>query len=73
MGSRVHARQARRRGDDIVAMLSETLGHYSQASGAQQYPFPWGPYPVTGHFLAVVGNLRSRGLVVDFSGGSCPQ
>jgi Peptidase family M28 len=68
MGSRVHARQARRRGDDIVAMLSlETLGHYSQASGTQQYPFPFGAfYPVTGHFLAVVGNLRSRGLVVDF-------
>ncbi len=32
MGSRLHARNARRRGDNIVAMLSlETLGYYSQA------------------------------------------
>jgi len=68
MGSRVHARQARERGEDIVAMLSlETLGYYSNAPGSQQYPFPFGAfYPRTGNFLAVVGNLPSRGLVVDF-------
>jgi hypothetical protein len=68
MGSRVHARQARRRGDAIVAMLSlETLGYYSSDRGSQRYPFPFGAfYPGTGNFLAVVGNLRSRGLVVDF-------
>ena len=68
MGSLVHARRARRRGDHIVAMLSlETLGYYSSAPGSQRYPFPFGAfYPDTGNFLAVVGNLRSRGLVVDF-------
>ncbi len=68
MGSRTHARLARRRGDDIVAMLSlETLGYYSDVWGTQRYPFPFGTfYPNTGNFLAVVGNLRSRGLVVDF-------
>ncbi len=68
MGSRVHARQARERGEDIVAMVSlETLGYYSNAPGSQQYPFPFGAfYPRTGDFLAVVGNLPSRGLVVEF-------
>ncbi len=68
MGSRVHAKSARRRGEQIVAMLSlETLGYYSDAPGSQSYPFPFGLlYPSAGNFLAVVGNLHSRGLVVDF-------
>jgi hypothetical protein len=68
MGSRVHAREARRRGDNIVAMFSlETLGYYSGIRGSQRYPFPFGAfYPSTGNFLAVVGNLPSRRLVVDF-------
>lgn len=68
MGSRVHARRARQRGDNIVAMASlETLGYYAAADGTQRYPFPFGFfYPRTGNFLAVVGNLRSRGLVVEF-------
>ncbi len=68
MGSRVHARQARHRGDDIVAMLSlETLGYYSSVPGSQRYPYPFGAfYPAAGNFLAVVGNLSSRALVVDF-------
>lgn len=68
MGSRVHARQARRRGEEILAMLSlETIGYYSNARGSQRYPFPFGlVYPTTGNFLAVVGNLPSRRLVVDF-------
>jgi Zn-dependent M28 family amino/carboxypeptidase len=68
MGSSVHARQARRRGEDILAMFSlETMGYYSNARGTQRYPFPFGlAYPSTGNFLAVVGNLPSRPLVVDF-------
>lgn len=68
MGSRVHARRARERGERIVAMVSlETLGYYTDVVGTQRYPFPFGFfYPRTGNFLAVVGNLRSRGLVVDF-------
>lgn len=65
MGSRRHARQARARGDAIVAMISlETLGVYSRVPGSQRYPFPLGAfYPSTGHFLGVVGNLGSRSLV----------
>ena len=68
MGSREHARGARSRGEDIVAMISlETVGYYSSSAGIQSYPFPLGFfYPRTGNFLGVVGNLRSRALVVDF-------
>jgi Zn-dependent M28 family amino/carboxypeptidase len=67
MGSRVHARGARARGENIVAMISlETLGYYSSAAGTQGYPFPFGVfYPRTGNFVGVVGNLRSRPLVVE--------
>ena len=68
MGSRVHARGARRRGERIVGMVSlETIGYYSGARGSQRYPPPFGLlYPDTGNFLTVVGNLASRPLVVDF-------
>jgi len=68
MGSRVHARGARSRGENVVAMVSlETLGYYSSVGGTQAYPFPLGFfYSRTGNFLGVVGNLRSRALVVDF-------
>lgn len=68
MGSRVHARDARRRGEAIVAMISlETLGYYSEAPGSQHYPFPFGAfYPDRGNFLAAVGNPASRPLLVEF-------
>jgi len=68
MGSRIHAARARQRGDRIEAMISlETLGYYADAPGSQRYPWPFGAfYPDAGNFLAVVGNLRSRGLVVGF-------
>jgi hypothetical protein len=67
MGSRRHARQARARGEAIVAMISlETLGYYSAAPSTQKYPFPLGAfYPSTGNFLGVVGNLTSRSLVKE--------
>ena len=68
MGSRVHARNARRRGDNIVAMVSlETLGYYADTPGSQRYPFPFGAfYPDRANFLAVVGNLSSRPVVIEF-------
>lgn len=68
MGSRVHAREAKRRGEKIVAMLSlETLGYYSSRPGSQSYPPPFSLfYPSTGNFVVVVGNLSSRRLVVNF-------
>jgi Zn-dependent M28 family amino/carboxypeptidase len=65
MGSKVYARAARARGDDIRAMLSlEMLGCYSEEKGSQGYP----PllkhfYPAQGNFVAFVSNLRSRHLL----------
>jgi Zn-dependent M28 family amino/carboxypeptidase len=62
MGSRVYARAARRRGDDIRVMLSlEMLGCYSDAAGSQAYPPLLGLcYPAAGNFIAFVSNVRSR-------------
>ena len=64
MGSLVHARLAKQRGDAIVAMLSiETIGYYTDAQGSQHYPWPLGLlYPGQGNFVGFVGNLASRGL-----------
>jgi Zn-dependent M28 family amino/carboxypeptidase len=65
MGSDRYAERCRARGEKIVAMLSlETIGYYSAAKGSQRYPMPFDLfYPSTGHFIAFVGNLRSRALV----------
>jgi hypothetical protein len=65
MGSQVHARAARARGERIVAMYSiETIGYYSEEPGSQHYPFPFSLfYPDRGDFLAFVANLRSRALL----------
>lgn len=62
MGSRVYARAARRRGDDIRVMLSlEMLGCYSDQPDSQQYPpFMRWFYPDCGNFVAFVSNLASR-------------
>jgi hypothetical protein len=62
MGSGVYAREARRRGDDILTMMSlEMLGCYSDEPGSQGYPplFRYF-YPDRGNFVAMVSNLRSR-------------
>ncbi len=62
MGSKVYARAARARGDDIRVMLSlEMLGCYSDEKGSQGYP----PllkyfYPTQGNYVAFVSNIRSR-------------
>jgi hypothetical protein len=65
MGSTVHARGAKSRGERIVAMYSlETIGYYSDAPGSQVYPppFRWF-YPDRGDFLAFVANPASRALL----------
>ncbi len=64
MGSLVYAKRCRKRGENILAMLSlETIGYYLDQPGSQHYPFPLGfLYPSTGNFVAFVSNLRSRRL-----------
>jgi Zn-dependent M28 family amino/carboxypeptidase len=65
MGSFVHARRARERGERIEAMFSlEMLGCYSDAPGSQRYPpvIGWF-YPDRADFIAFVGDLGARRLV----------
>jgi hypothetical protein len=65
MGSLVYAGECRRRGDNIVAMLSlETIGYYRDERGSQKYPPPFSLfYPSEGNFIAFVGNVSSGALV----------
>lgn len=65
MGSRVYAREARARGERIVAMYSiESIGYYSDAPGSQRYPAPLNLfYPDRGDFIGFVGNIRHGELV----------
>ncbi|HXK20511.1 MAG TPA: M28 family peptidase, partial [Polyangiaceae bacterium] len=65
MGSLVHARGCKRRGEELRAMFSlETMGYYSDAPGSQKYPAPLSSfYPDRGNFIGFVGNLASRALV----------
>jgi len=67
MGSRVYARVAKRKGEDIKAVLIlESIGYYSHRPNSQQYPLFFGPfYPNKGNFIAVVGNPSSRWLVKE--------
>lgn len=62
MGSYAYAQECRKRGDNIVGMVSlEMLGVYSDEPGSQQYPAPFNLlYPDVGNFVGFVGNLKSR-------------
>lgn len=65
MGSRIYARHARRRGDDVRYMVAlETIGYYTGAPGSQEAPPLVGRlYPSVGNFLAFVGRLGARRAV----------
>ncbi len=66
MGSRVYAKMARQRGDDIRAMISlETIGYYTDAANSQHFPSPLFGffYPDRGNFLGFVSDLSSRPLL----------
>ncbi|HEY8605793.1 MAG TPA: M28 family peptidase [Noviherbaspirillum sp.] len=65
MGSLVHARELRKRGEKVTGMLSlETMGYYAQQKGSQRYPKPLDRiYPDTGNFLGFVADLGSRDLL----------
>jgi len=67
MGSRVYSRRSRQQKEKIVAMISlESVGYYSTVNGSQQYPFPLSLYyPNVGNFIAFVGNIASKELVLQ--------
>ena len=66
MGSYVYASEAKRRGENICAMVClEMVGYYGDKKGGQTFPLPFMNlmYSSTPNFIAVVGNLKSRNLV----------
>ena len=66
MGSYVYAKSIARKKENIIAMFSlETIGYFRDERGTQHYPPPLSFfYPDKGNFIAFVGNLRSRPLVI---------
>jgi len=75
MGSQIHARRCRERGENIHAMLSlEMVGFYRDALGSQSLPpgIPRGLkwlFPKRANFLAAVGNPNSARLLWPFRRG----
>ncbi|HET6459976.1 MAG TPA: M28 family peptidase [Syntrophales bacterium] len=66
MGSYVYAKYVKGIGENITGMIClEMVGYYSNEEGGQSFPLPFMSkiYPTTPNFVAVVGNLSSRGLV----------
>ena len=61
MGSDIHARNAKKRNEKIIGMMSlETIGYYSDEPNSQKYPFPYNfILPDRGDFIAFIGNIRS--------------
>jgi hypothetical protein len=65
MGSKVHAKNAKRAKEKIDGMLClEMVGYTCHQEGCQDYPFPlmFMDYPKQGNFIGIVGNLSSKGL-----------
>lgn len=75
MGSQHNARESRKRGDQIKAMLClEMVGYFRDAVGSQQVPsslprFVRPLFPKRGNFLAAVGNMPSAKLLWPFRRG----
>lgn len=64
MGSRVYARSARRRREQIMAMIGlENIGCRSLREGSQRLSFRGRLLPSRGDFIAMVANRRSRFLL----------
>jgi len=65
MGSLVYAKQAKAKGEIIMAMFSlESLGYYTDRPNSQPYPAPLSLfYPSVGNFISFIGNVDSRKLV----------
>ncbi len=64
MGSLVHARSLKKRRQRLLGMIClEMIGYFSDRPGSQSFPLAFMDriYPDTGNFIALVGNLRSRG------------
>jgi Zn-dependent M28 family amino/carboxypeptidase len=67
MGSRVHAKAMKARGETLDGMIC--LEMVGCRRPEQKYPFPLRMmgYPKEGNFISVVGNYRSKGLLRDIT------
>jgi Zn-dependent M28 family amino/carboxypeptidase len=66
MGSRVYAKEARKRQDKILGMLClEMVGYFRQEPESQELPLPLRlmGYPTTGNFIGLVSDRRSKPLL----------
>lgn len=62
MGSRVYAKKARDKQEQIDGMIClEMVGYACYEPGCQHYPFPLGffGYPEEGNYIGIVGNFKS--------------
>jgi hypothetical protein len=70
MGSRFYAKSCRDKNENIVAMLClEMIGYFNNEPNSQSYPPIVKPilsliYPDKGNFIAFIGNLNSRDLLL---------
>lgn len=72
MGSLRCAERCQANSENIIGMIClETIGYYSDEPNSQRYPISLlgKLYPTTGNFITVVGNVRSRRLVRQVTGG----
>lgn len=65
MGSLVYAKEARKRGENLVAVIIlEMIGYYRCTPFSQKYPPLFGFfYPNKGDYIAVIGDFHSKSLV----------
>jgi hypothetical protein len=70
MGSRFYAKSSKDKNENIVAMLClEMIGYFNNEPNSQSYPPIVDPilsliYPDKGNFIAFIGNLKSRDLLL---------
>ena len=67
MGSRQYANGLKERGENVLLMLSLEMLGYAGENYRQLYPVPFmrliGRYPRFGNYVALVGNLKSLGMM----------
>jgi len=67
MGSRQYAKTLKEKGENVLGMLALEMLGYAGENFRQLYPAPFmrtlGRYPKCGNYIALVGNLRSLGLM----------
>lgn len=66
MGSYQHAKQLRRAGVEVKAMLAlEMIGCFRDERWSQAYPIPllYAIYPTRGNYISIIGNVAQRGLI----------